>query len=203
MGPESIYFSFLSGFFPSARLLERFVYVVECICAPFCSWGKRGTQRRGEERWGGSITHRFGPRRRPVLGAQLAEGRRGPQGDSGRCRPPPGPRQAVSPQRAGEGGAGAGLPSSGASDKDLQGLGAPGRCDKAAGGRGDRGAPPRLEASALPPGTGPGTWLGSGAGHPEQSRPPSSRVRAAKMAAAAVTASRTGLGVLVAASGAD
>lgn len=44
------------------------------------------------------------------------------------------PSQAVNPQRAGGGGAWAGLPGSGASDKGLKGLGAPERCDKAAVG---------------------------------------------------------------------
>lgn len=78
----------------------------------------------------------------------------------GQIQTPAWPSQAVSPQRAGGGGPGAGLPGSGASDKGLKGLGAPGRCDKAADGRVSCGAPPRLEAPARPPGTGAGDQAG-------------------------------------------
>lgn len=58
------------------------------------------------------------------------------------------------------GGAGAGLLGSGAFDKDLQGLGVPGRCDKVAGGRADRWVLLRLEAPVRPP----RTWSGDQTG---------------------------------------
>lgn len=171
------------------------------------------------------VTHRLGPWWRRVLGAQLSEERSDPSGDAGRCRQHKGPRlggggwsvperlegAGPGPGRGGvETGGGArpgrGDPALGPPISTCRGSVAPGRCDKAGGG-GGRVALPGGSASGIPRAAtrdrGRGPRLGAGPGRgvrPCHARLPPG-ARAAKMAAAAVTASRAGPGGLVAAPG--
>lgn len=93
-----------------------------------------------------------------ALGPEAAGPERGERecghGGVGMSRPPATGKMPGAPEDLLGDGAGA------ISDKGLKGLGAPGRCDKAADGRVSCGAPPRLEAPARPPGTGAGDQAG-------------------------------------------
>lgn len=161
-------------------------------------------------RGGGGVTQVW-PQSVARPGAQATEGRSGGW-DAGRCTHARGRPLAGLPQNAAGGGAGAGpgrgFPALGPPIRAWGG-GPRARLGAAIGWPGvlvgRRGEAPRPKVPARPPGTGAGDpgWGRAGRGV----RPCRARLapgaRAAKMAAAAVTASRAGPGGLAAAFGAD